>query len=213
MSGESTIVVCDDHEIVRKALVDRLERMEDLTVIGEAEDGDGLLAKIDGEAPDLVVIDIELPGGTDGLNLTVDLLASSPGIRVLILSAHDGADLVEEAREVGARGFLSKGATTEDLEKAVREILSGGQWFPKSGDRPTGEVERILRLTAREREVLDRVGDGLKAEQVARQLGIEKATVYTHVRNAITKLGVSGRAQAIALVTRYRYLDSERFRD
>ena len=213
MSGRGRVVVCDDHEIVRRALVDRIGKIEGAEVTGEADCAETLLENVNGELPDLAVIDIELADGTDGLNLTAELTGRHPRLRVLILSAHDGADLVEEARDSGAWGFISKADTPAALEQAVRSILSGKPWFPRNGERPTGEFERMLRLTAREREVLDRIGEGLKADEVAKRLGIEKATVYTHVRNAITKLGVSSRTQAVALVTRYRFLDPERFDD
>ena len=213
VNGPARAVVCDDHEIVRRALVERIGRIEGVEVVGEADSAEALLEGIDGEAPDLALIDIELPDGTDGLNLTAELTARFPRLRVLILSAHDGADLVEEARESGASGFLSKADTPDALEEAIAAILRGREWFPANGSRPTGELERLLRLSVREREVLDRIGEGLKAEEVAKKLGIEKATVYTHVRNAITKLGVTSRTQAVALVTRYRFLDPDRIED
>jgi DNA-binding NarL/FixJ family response regulator len=210
LSGSAKVVVCDDHEMVRKVLIDRIDRIENVAATRDADSAEALLGGIDGDVPDLAVIDIELPGGTDGLNLTAELTGRYPKLRVLVLSAHDGADLIEEARESGARGFLSKSDTPDALEEAITAVLSGREWFPDDGGRPTGELERVLRLTAREREVLDRVGEGLKAEEIARKLGIKKATVYTHVRNAIAKLGVSSRTQAVALVTRYRYLDPDR---
>lgn len=213
MRRATTVVVCDDHEIVRRALRDRIGQVEGVVDVGEADSAKALLGGIDGEAPDLAVIDIELPGGTDGLNLTAELIVRYPRIRVLILSAHDGADLVEQAKLSGASGFLSKADTPDALEEAISAILGGRDWFPSNGDRPTGELERMLRLTAREREVLDRIGEGLKADEVSKRLGIEKATVYTHVRNAITKLGVTSRTQAVALVTRYSFLDPDRIED
>lgn len=209
----STVVVCDDHEIVRRALMDQIGRIEGVGAVDGVDRAEALLARIEEGVPDLAVIDIELPGGTDGLNLTAELTGRHPKLRVLILSAHDGADLVEEARDSGAWGFLSKTDGPDALSQAIRKITSGEPWFPENGKRPTGELERVLRLTTREREVLDRIGEGLKAEEVASRLGIEKATVYTHVRNAITKLGVNSRTQAVALITRYRYLDPERFED
>ena len=210
MSRDAKVVVCDDHEIVRRALSDRIGKIRDVASVEEADSAEALLAGLEGQGPDLAVIDIELPGGTDGLNLTAELIARYPRIRVLILSAHDGIDLIEEAKACGASGFLSKADTPDALEEAITAILGGREWFPSNEERPSGELERMLRLTAREREVLDRIGEGLKAEQVAARLGIEKATVYTHVRNAITKLGVTSRTQAVALVTRYRFLDPDR---
>lgn len=210
MIRRAKVIVCDDHELVRSALIERIGQLDVVESISGADSAAGMLGSIDGEVPDLAVIDIELPGGTDGLNLTSELTGRYPGIRVLVLSAHDGADLVEEARECGASGFISKADTPDDLEGAIAAILGGREWFPANGAGPTGELERILRLTAREREILDLIGEGLKAQEVAERLGIEKATVYTHVRNAITKLGVTSRTQAVALVTRYGFLDPDR---
>lgn len=213
MSTATSVVICDDHDLVRKALLDRIDGIDGIEIVGETGSAGELLDLIDGDPPDLAVIDIELPGGTDGLNLTAELTGRHPKLKVLVLSAHDGPDLIEQARESGAWGFISKADTPEVLAEAIETIRGGREWFPSNGKRPTGELERMLRLTAREREVLDRIGEGLKAEEVAKRLGIEKATVYTHVRNAITKLGVSSRAQAVALVTRYRYLDPDRVDD
>lgn len=213
MTAATRVVICDDHEIVRRALMDRIDGIDGVEIVGETGSARELLELIDGDTPDLAVVDIELSEGTDGLNLTAELTGRHPRLRVLVLSAHDGPDLVEQARESGAWGFISKGDTPEVFVEAIETIRGGREWFPENGKRPTGELERMLRLTAREREVLDRIGEGLKAEEVAKKLGIEKATVYTHVRNAITKLGVSSRAQAVALVTRYRFLDPDRVED
>lgn len=210
MSRAAKVVVCDDHAIVRRALCDRIEKIADVTAVEGVDSAEALREAVEGGLPDLAVIDIELPGGTDGLNLTAELNALHPKLRVLILSAHDGADLVEEAKACGAWGFISKADTPDALEEAISTIVGGRDWFPDIGERPSGELERMLRLTAREREVLDRIGEGLKADEVALSLGIQKATVYTHVRNAITKLGVTSRTQAVALVTRYRFLDPDR---
>lgn len=203
------VVICDDHELVRRALRDRLEATDGFEVVAEVGDCPSLLDAVEESRPEVVLIDIELPGSEDGLNAAVEIGGTSPRTKILMITAHDDTEVVGAAREAGALGFIPKSAAASQVVEAIEAVLGGNEWFPDGQDE-NGDLRRLMSLSAREREILDLIASGLKAGQVAERLTIEKATVYTHVRNAVAKLGVRTRSEAIALVTRYRYLTPRR---
>lgn len=210
------VVVCDDHEIVREALRALIESQADLEVAGMAGNGGQVIPMVTGLLPDLVILDIEMPR-SDGVVAIQKLIEVMPDLPILVFSAHDERELVRLVSESGAAGFVGKSESVSAILPAARILLDGGNCFPEwltdPGDEecPEGlpeldELRRLRSLTAREREILGLFADGMRATQVADRIAIRPATVYTHVRNAIHKLGVDSRTQAVAIATRYDYL-------
>lgn len=203
-TGAPSVVVCDDHPIVRELLVESLSRTDRLGEVSAADDVEALLASVERNAPSVIVVDIELPDD-DGFNAIERAAELEESIRSVILSAHVDPELVSEARRRGASGFVPKADAAESLVEVIETVADGGESFPaeeRGGDR----IDRLLSLSPREREILDLISDGESAEAIGEQLGIGRATVYTHVRNTMAKLGVRTRGEAIALSVRYSYL-------
>lgn len=212
------VVLCDDHEIVREALRSLIEAEGDLEIVGEAGDGDAVLAVVDRLKPDLLLLDIEMPG-RDGIEVMVRALRTDPDLRVILLSAHEGPELMDLARASGAAGFLTKTEAAREILPAAHAVLDGKIWFPllevsgRPGSAGGDELRRLLTLTPRERAILELFARGLRAKGVAEQIGVRPATVYTHVRNAIHKLGVDSRTQAVAVAVKYSFLSLGRSED
>lgn len=213
------VVVCDDHEIVRGALKALIDSQDDLEVVGFAGDGKRVIPLVEELGPDLLILDIEMPG-SDGVVAIRTMKDALPGIRILVFSAHESRELVRLVAESGAAGFVGKSESIAAILPAARTVLEGGECFPEWLTEPRDgedrdelpeldELRRLRSLSPREREILDLFASGLRAGSVAERVGIRPATVYTHVRNAIHKLNVDSRTQAVVIATRYSYLSVE----
>ncbi len=204
-------MICDDHEIVREALRAQIEAEQDFRVVAEVGDREAMLRAVRATGPDLVILDIELPD-SNGIALMSELLKEQPDLRIMVFSAHEQPDLIRLVADSGARGFVGKSESTKAIVPAARTVLEGETRFPfEPGDRTDAngngnELLRLRSLTPRERQILNLLADGMRATGVSEQIGIHPATVYTHVRNAIHKLGVKTRTQAVAIATRYHFL-------
>lgn len=204
-----SVLVCDDHELIRMAISGRLESDGRFDVVGEVPSGEGCIERLESIDADVVILDIELPG-IDGFGTALSLIKAHHDTKVIILSAHDDSGLIERARACGASAFVTKADAMDELVDTIIAVHESEGWVQPDGqpDVPDdGNLERLIRLTEREREILDLFARGFRAAQVADELGIGKATVYTHARNAANKLGVRNRSQAVAIAVRYRYLN------
>ena len=185
------LVVVDDHPIVRDGLAGIFALEEDIDVVGQAGSGPEALAVVAERDPDLVLMDLRMPGG-DGFAAIRQLRERGGRPRVLVLTTYDTERDVRRAMAAGADGYLLKDLPRDQLIAAVRELMSGS---PRTHvNAPHGSQ---LSLTDRETEVLALVADGLTNRAVARRLGISEATVKTHLAHIYTKLGVLDRATAV----------------
>jgi DNA-binding NarL/FixJ family response regulator len=197
------IMVVDDHPIVRQGLVSVLEDEDDLEVVGEARSGREAVNQVQRVGADVVLLDLEMPE-LDGVDAIPLLLAARPGVEVLVFTAYDTDEKVLGAIKAGARGYLLKGASSEDIARGIRTVYGGGSYLePRVASKLLAEVSSPRRaaggLSEREREVLRLVADGLPTKQIARSLSITERTVKFHVNSIFHKLGADNRAQAVAL--------------
>ena len=196
------VLVVDDHPVVRQGLVAVLGDQPDFVVAGSAGSAEEALALVARERPDVVLLDLELPG-LDGVEAIPRLLEASPEVRVLVFTAYDTDERVVGAIRAGAGGYLLKGASVEEIARAIRTVRGGGSYLePRVATALLAEVRTPRRgtaLTDRERAVLRLVADGLPTKQIARSLGISERTVKFHVTSIFRKLGADNRAQAVAL--------------
>lgn len=194
------IVVVDDHTLVRAGVREILESRPDLAVVAEAADSAGAVAAVAEHRPDIVLLDVELPGGE--VTETVTRMRSlSPRSRVIIVSMHDGALLLQRLIAAGVHGYLNKGIDREELVSAIRTVHKGqdravlaismnslSQMHGRSVQNP---------LSEREQEVLTLVAGALSNSQIASRLHITEATVKRHLRNVFVKLGAVSRIDAV----------------
>ncbi len=186
------IVLVDDHAIVREGFKRLIELEPDLDVVAEARNADEAVEAVTQHRPDLVAVDLTLPDGS-GLPLIEHLGSISPGMKIVVLSMHDGEPYVSEALRRGARGYVTKGVAPEELVAAVRSVLSGEQYLSsdlrqRRSGRPSTDLDPFNRLTAREREVFLLLAAGRAPKQVAAELGIGQKTIYIHRAAVMNKL-------------------------
>ena len=201
------ILLVDDHPLFLDGVRAALTGATDLEVVGEAHDGGSGIALAAEVAPDVVLMDLNLPD-ISGVEATTRILTASPTVRVLMMTMSVDDDAVVAAMRAGARGYVVKGAGREDLLDAIRTVASGGAVFsPTVADRlgrfftglaTGGGREAFPQLTGREMEILDLVARGLENRRIARELHLSDKTVRNHVSNVLTKLGVAHRSEAIA---------------
>jgi DNA-binding NarL/FixJ family response regulator len=204
------IVVADDQQVVREGFASLLETQSDFTVVGTASDGANAVRICRELRPDVVVMDVRMPG-TDGIEATRQLAGSGPdGPRILILTTFDLDEYVYDALRAGASGFLLKDVTAEQLFDAVRVIAAGDALLaPAITRRLIGEFAQLhpkpeapstpalTELTPRETEVLRLVAEGLSNPEIAARLIVTEETVKTHVSHVLRKLGLRDRTQAV----------------
>ncbi|MFC7496284.1 MULTISPECIES: response regulator [unclassified Nocardioides] len=201
------IMLVDDHPLFLDGVRAALTGATDLEVVGEAHDAAGAVALVAELAPDLVLMDLNLPDAS-GVEATARVLATAPQTRVLMMTMSTDDDAVVAAMRAGARGYVVKGAGREDLLHAIRSVAAGGAVFsPVIADRlgrfftglaTGGGREAFPQLSPREVEVLDLVARGLENRRIARQLVLSDKTVRNHVSNIMAKLGVEDRSEAVA---------------
>jgi DNA-binding NarL/FixJ family response regulator len=205
-SPPKRVVLCDDHEIVREAVKARMASTTGVEIVGEAETGEEVVQVVMDLEPDVAIVDVELPG-KDGIEATKDILKVRPETRVIIFTAHAQPDLLTLALRAGASGYVLKSAPSEDIARSIEAVSSGGTFVGTDfGQQGAGEVEKLLELTPREREILELLAEGLRVKQIADRLSLSPATVHTHVRNAIARMEVDTRTEAVALAVRFSYL-------
>jgi len=198
------LLVVDDHPIVRQGLVAVLEDDPEFTVVGSMPSAEAALAQLATAAPDVILLDLELGGGMDGVSAIGPLLAVQPAARILVFTAYDTSERVFAAIQAGAKGYLLKGAPVEELTRAIRTVHADGSYLEsRVASTLLAEVRTPRRgggrLSERERAVLRLVAAGLTSKQIARELAITERTVQFHVTGLLNKLGAESRAQAVAI--------------
>lgn len=213
------VVVADDHPVVREGLRSFLATRPGIEVVGEAGDAEAAVTAARTLEPDVVLVDLMMPG--DGIEAIHGLRALSSPPRVLVLTSFAGDDKVLPALRAGAAGYLLKDVHPTDLEAAIRTVHRGGALLaPAVASRvldeataphrtDSGDDDRLAELTRREREVLALLGQGLSNRQLADALFVSEKTIKTHVSSILTKLRVADRTQAALYAVRHG-LTSER---
>ena len=209
------VLLCEDHELVRMGLSIMIDKADDITLIGEAENGLSGVELAKQLSPDIVLMDIGLPN-IDGIEATRRIKEFNPQIKILIFTSRDDSDDVFSAFKSGADGYIMKGASTENIHTAIRSVNEGVAWIdpqiarlvlsslqaPNQNSTPTSNGINYKAgkdqygLTEREMEVLALIVNGLTNPQIAEELTITRATAKAHVHSVLQKLSASTRTQA-----------------
>ena len=210
-TGPIRVIAVDDHQVVRGGIRYALLTYDDVELVGEAHDGEDALRLCQQARPDVVLMDLMMPG-MDGVETTRAIRQHCPQVQILVLSSFHDEDLVPRAMEAGAIGYLLKGVSNQELVEAIRaahagqpilakeamaDLVQAAAPFPKLGDD----------LNEREREVLALLGRGLSNKEIAERLFLSVATVKYHVRLLLSKLGASSRAEAVALAWQHNLIE------
>jgi DNA-binding NarL/FixJ family response regulator len=196
------LLIADDHPVFRQGLRAMLDSTEEFEVIGEAAEGDEAVAKALELQPDVVLMDLRMPG-LNGIDATRRILEAQPGIGILVLTMFEDDDSVFAAMRAGARGYLLKGSEQDEVVRAIRSIASGEAIFgPAIASRliayfSSANATAFPELTDREREVLELIAQGKNNQAIANELVLSLKTVRNHVSNVFNKLQVTDRAGAI----------------
>lgn len=205
-----SVLVADDHGIVREGLRRVLDDEPDMQVCGEAADGCEVLEQVERQRPDVLVLDISMPrlGGLEALE---KLRSRRQAPKVVLLSVHGDPPFVQSALSLGADGYVLKNSRVSEIVAAIRAVVRGGSYFSppvarqlleqlRTTDRP---VQASARLSARERQVLRLIADGLSAKEIAVKLDVSTKTVDAHRRNLMRKLGVRKATELVRYAFRH----------
>lgn len=212
------VAIVEDHTMVRQTLARLIAAEEDLEVVAEAGSAEEALPRLRGTEPDVVLLDITLPGA-DGLSLGARMRQELPGIRIVFLSMHGDETTLRRATRLGTDGFVAKTAPVEEVVEAIRTVGAGGSYISRelagkmlrlAGGQPSTPAGR---LTERELEVLRLLAAGVRPGDIAERLVLSLKTVKNHLTAIYTKLGVETAAQAVAESYRLHIVNADALAD
>ncbi len=196
MNAKIRIVIADDHEIFRKGLKNVLSRLKYVDLVGEAENGKEVINIVKNKNVDIILMDIEMPE-MNGIEATRRILSIKPDMKVVALTMFNDEQYIQDMLDAGAKGFLLKNITKQILDKAVRTIAEGNNYYSDelfsfftrkvAGEKSAKDIE--LKLTKREKEILQLICEGLNNEEIADKLSISERTVIGHKSNLLAKTG------------------------
>jgi DNA-binding NarL/FixJ family response regulator len=207
MTDEIAVLIVDDHEVVREGLRLALSRAPNIRVVGEASDGAAAVELAIRRNPDVIVMDIRMPG-MDGIEATRLVTERAPVCKVLLFTAHADRSLLARGFDAGAKGYILKEAAHQTVVRAIEKVAAGeGYVDPALVPAFLAGRDQTEILTAREREILQLLAGGLANTDVAEKLFISQETVKSHVRHILTKLEADTRTHAVAIALRQAIID------
>jgi DNA-binding NarL/FixJ family response regulator len=206
MAEKITVLLVDDHALVRRGFRRILEDEAHIKVVGEAGDGREAIQLARELTPKVVLMDLAMPG-MNGLEATKKILTTCPESSVLMLSMHSEDTWVQRAVDAGARGYILKNAVDLDLGSAIRRVAAGELVFDARSPEPRSKTARGCKLTPRELEVLQLIVDGKSSKEIAAQLRLSENTVGAHRANIMREIGVRRTAEVVAYAIRNRLVN------
>lgn len=207
MSDPTRLIVADDHPLFRQGVITSLQMMPDLQVVGQADSADEAVRLVREELPDVVLLDVTMPGG--GIEAARKITAACPATRIVMLTVSEDEDDLLAAMKAGASGYVLKGVSARELADVVRTVSTGDVYVAPSlafsllremsQPRPS---DPLAELSARERQVLELVAGGLSNQEIGAKLGLAEKTVKHYMTNILTKLQVRSRVEAAVLAAR-----------
>ena len=205
MKNRITVLLADDHAIVRMGILSLLETEDGIAVVGQAEDGAEAVTRAQELEPDVVVMDLMMPV-KDGAAATAEIRASLPGTKVVLLTTFGTSDGIAHALENGASGAVLKSSAESELPAAIRAVAADGTYVSDEIRRQLKSSPPIPKLTARQEEILASMVGGRTSKEIAMRLGIGVNSVNEHIEAIIRKIGASNRTEAVAIALRKQLL-------
>jgi DNA-binding NarL/FixJ family response regulator len=214
MSDPIRVVVADDHPLFREGVITSLRSLPDIDVIGQAENADQAVCLVRDEVPEVVLLDVTMPGG--GIEAARKIASACPATRIVMLTVSEDEDDLLEAMKAGASGYVLKGVSARELATVVRSISSGEVYVAPSlafgllreMSRPRS-INPLSELSSRERQVLELVAMGLSNQEIGLKLGLAEKTIKHYMTNILTKLQVRSRVEAALLAARIGFGQSD----
>lgn len=215
MSTPTRVFLIDDHHVLRQAIARMLDQEADIDVVGQAGDAKSGIAAMEAlqPYPELVVIDLKMPGQS-GMSAIAEIMAAHPETRIIVFTMYDNPGYVWSTMNAGARGYLLKSASGNDLLRAVRAVAGGGAYLQAEITMPL--LKRLVQdarntddrgtLSVREMHILEALADGMSNKMIARTLAITEETVKSHLKKIYEKLGAADRAHAVAIALRQQLI-------
>ena len=201
MKSKISVLVADDHAVVRIGLSALLGTEPDISVIGVAKDGEEAVSETLRLRPDVVIMDIMMPKKT-GVEATTEILAAMPETRIIVLTTFSASDAIARALELGAAGAVMKTAEDAELVSIIRTVASGGRVISDEINKLLAEDPPAEKLTSRQMDILESVTRGLTNADIAKQLGLREQSVKEHISSIFAKIGASNRSEAVAITMR-----------
>lgn len=199
------VIIADDHAVIRKGIAMFIDQTPDIEVIGEASDGDELIAMLKFEKPDVILLDIDMPS-TNGISALRHIDLKHPRIKIIMLSMHPEEIYGKTSRKLGASGYVSKNSEPKEIIEAVRTVNNGKAYFNNEvHDRLSNGLEPLRKLSKRESEVLKLLSSGKANKDVAEELNISDKTVSTYKLRLMTKLGAKSMVDLIHFAQKYPF--------
>jgi DNA-binding NarL/FixJ family response regulator len=195
------VLIVEDHNVVRQGLMALINLAEGIQVVGEAADGVEAIAQFRKLQPDVTLVDLRLPK-LSGVEIIQRVRSESPQARFVVLTTYDGDEDIYRALKSGAKAYLLKGMTSEELISTIREVAAGRSHIPPAIAERLAERMGTEDLTPREADVLEQIVQGKSNKEIATELDISEATVKTHINSLLGKLGVTDRTQAATAAIR-----------
>lgn len=193
-----SVMLADDHGLVRAGIRSFLQQDPSLTIVAEADTGQSTLEMWERTRPDVILVDLRMPRG-DGLWAIRNVLARDPHARFIVLTTFEGDESIHQALRAGARGYLLKDALPAEIIAAIHEVAAGGSYISPEVARRLAERSTSGQLTPRELQVLGLLARGASNKLIAESLGIVEGTVKLHVRSILGKLGATSRSEALVI--------------
>ncbi|WP_022975152.1 response regulator [Nevskia ramosa] len=215
MNGQTHVFLIDDHHVLRQAIARMLDQETDITVVGQAGDAQSGIAMMETllPYPEIIVIDLKMPGQS-GMSAIAEIMAAHPETRIIVFTMYDNPGYVWSTMNAGARGYLLKSASGNDLLRAVRSVAHGGAYLQAEITMPL--LKRLVQdartaddrgaLSVREMHILEALADGLSNKMIAKTLSITEETVKSHLKKIYEKLGAADRAHAVAIALRQQLI-------
>jgi two-component system NarL family response regulator len=206
VNAKIRILIADDHPVIREGLVELLARQKDMSVIGEAGDGEEVCQLYDRLSPDILLLDLRMPK-KDGLQVLIELMSRRGSkARIIVMSSHDSEQDICRAFRGGVKGFLAKDAEPQQIQEAVRKVAEGESFIPPEIALKLAESISRPELSQRETQVLQCLARGKSNKEIGRALFLCEGAVEYHVKSILRKLDAVGRAEAIAIAARRGFI-------